>query len=176
MEKAILDFFQAVRQPSLDIGLSIFTRLGNLGEIWIFLALLICLNRDKRMKRIGYTALVAIGIQAILVNLVMKPLIMRVRPYELYQVALYIKPPHGTSFPSGHTATAFAFAAVLFHTKYRTWKEVMVLAIMMGITRLYFYVHFPTDVLAGAIIGWLVGYACYYFMIKKQPMETIPTE
>lgn len=67
--------------------------------------------------------------------------------------------PNGHSFPSGHTSSAFAAAAALFCQNKRLGIPALVLAAFIGFTRLYLYVHFPTDVLAGILLGLMLGAA-----------------
>ncbi len=74
-------------------------------------------------------------------------------------VRLLIEAPKDFSFPSGHTGASFAAAAALFFVGSRGWIPAAVLAALIGFSRLYLYVHYPTDVLAGALLGIAAGWA-----------------
>lgn len=74
-------------------------------------------------------------------------------------VQLLIARPADYSFPSGHTAASFAAVAALYFAGARKWWKIMLpLAILMAFSRMYLYVHYPTDVLGGMIVGCAAGY------------------
>ena len=88
-----------------------------------------------------------------------KPLVGRIRPYDINTaVGLLIPRPTDFSFPSGHTGASFAAAAALEDSNYRLRIPAWVLAVLIAFSRLYLYVHYPTDVLAGAMLGILTGW------------------
>ena len=100
------------------------------------------------------------GDRAYLCNVILKPLAARPRPFEVNMgVRLLIEAPKDFSFPSGHTGASFAAAAALFFVGSRGWIPAAVLAALIGFSRLYLYVHYPTDVLAGALLGIAAGWA-----------------
>mgnify|MGYP003311756819 CR=1 FL=1 len=133
------------------------TALGNAGIIWIILAaVLLCIPRYRRCG-----AVLAAGLLAGLVfgNLLIKPLIHRPRPCWLYEVQLITKIPSDYSFPSGHAGSAFAVAVVVFlMCPRKIGVPVLVFAFVIAFSRLYVGVHFPTDVLGGALIGAVIAY------------------
>ena len=92
-------------------------------------------------------------------NLVLKPLIGRLRPFvERPDVVLLIPPPGDASFPSGHTAASFAAAFALKASGSPLWKPALLWALLIAFSRLYLYVHWPSDVLGGAVLGAVVGW------------------
>ena len=97
---------------------------------------------------------------ALLCNLILKPLVARIRPYDVNTaVQLLVSKPVDYSFPSGHTAASFASVVALFMAGERKlWKPALVLAVLIAFSRLYLYVHYPTDVLGGLILGLIAGY------------------
>ena len=95
----------------------------------------------------------------LLCNIILKQVVGRTRPFDVNTaVKLLVKPPSDYSFPSGHTCAAVTAAAALFFRKSRLWLPVAVAAAVMGFSRLYLYVHYPTDVLGGALLGILCGW------------------
>lgn len=135
-----------------------YTSLGNAGLCFIGIALLLVVFRKTR--RSGATALTAMGLGLLVTNLTIKPLITRPRPWvamEDFVSLVTSSDPH--SFPSGHTTAAFAFGVALLLTLPQKWAKAaaIIAAALMGLSRLYVGVHFPTDVLAGAVIGTVCG-------------------
>lgn len=158
-ELAILDGIQSIFGCSLlDTLMPLITALGNAGVIWIVCAVLLLLRRDTRKTGLAMAA--ALLLELLVCNLLLKPLVDRVRPFEINTaVQLLITAPTDGSFPSGHTGASFASVLVLFRSRSRLRWPALVLAVLIAFSRLYLYVHFPTDVLAGAIIGSLLGLA-----------------
>lgn len=151
---------QNLRTPFFN-GLAVV--LGFLGEAGLFwIALTLALMAFKKTRRDGIYCGISILLTFIAVNLIIKPLVFRVRPYDLYEMLAPLGVvPHDGSFPSGHTANAFSCAWVLFRRAKTTRVAVvrkiglpaLILAIMISLSRIYSTIHFPTDVLAGALIG-----------------------
>ena len=106
--------------------------------------------------------------ELLLCNVILKPAAARPRPFEVNMgVRLLIEAPKDFSFPSGHTGASFAAAAALFFAGSRGWIPVGILAVLIGFSRLYLYVHYPSDVLAGALLGIAAGwFACR--LVRKQ--------
>jgi undecaprenyl-diphosphatase len=122
------------------------SRIGTLGAVW--LAIGIVLGLLWRRPSLFVAVLVAVGAADLLTALI-KEVVPRHRPFE-HQLG---RSERNHSFPSGHTATAFAGATVLsaFAPRYRILFYA--LACLIGFSRLYNGVHYPTDVLAGAVLG-----------------------
>ena len=92
-------------------------------------------------------------------NVLLKPLVGRARPFQSDgSVALLVSSPGDFSFPSGHTGASFAAAAVMFFGRSSLWGWALALAALIAFSRLYLYVHYPSDVLAGALLGILTGW------------------
>ena len=158
-EFAILDWIQAnMRNPTLDLLMPAITALGNSGLIWLLLAGILLLTPKHR--RAGAAVLARLVLEIICCNMVLKPLVARVRPCDVNTaVQLLIARPDDFSFPSGHTGASFAAAAALFADRNRLWIPSLILALLIAFSRLYLYVHYPTDILAGAAIGMMAGWA-----------------
>ena len=142
----------------------LISKLGDGGFIFIAAALALLCIRQTRLR--GAVCATALALDALLVNLVLKPLIARPRPWTLAAFDLLLTPPGDFSFPSGHTAAAFAFASVLFFCDRRHCAPAVVFACLTAFSRLYLSVHFPTDVLSGIVIGIACGRAAL-FLWKK---------
>lgn len=140
----------------LDFLMPRITLLGNGGAVWVVIALiLLCIRKHRRT---GLALLMGLGAGVLIGNLLLKPLIDRPRPCWIDQTTpLLIACPTDYSFPSGHTLSSVIAAAVLCGAR-RGWGWIAVpLAAAIAFSRLYLYVHFPTDVLAGAALGIVIG-------------------
>ena len=159
MELFILDWIQAhLRCGFLDAVLPIISWTANHGEIWILLALALVLRKSSRRQ--GWTVALALVLDLVCCNLLLKPLIGRVRPFAVNPaVELLVSPPLDASFPSGHTAVSFAAVFALRGAGSPLWKPALAVALVIAFSRLYLYVHWPSDVLGGALLGAAVGWA-----------------
>ena len=166
MELQFLDFLQTIHTPFLDKTFAIITSLGNAGIIWIVLAVVLLILPKTRKAGIVLTA--ALLMDFVLCNLILKNLVARVRPYDINTaITILIKKPLDFSFPSGHTAASFAAMTALFLAKMKkAWIAALILAILIAFSRLYFYVHYPTDVLGGIVVGILSGVLGYAIVEK----------
>ena len=192
--------------PLGDEIMPIITMLGDNGIIWIVMAAVMLLF--KRTRKLGAAMAIALMIDVVCCNFIIKPLVARIRPFDVNTaIKLIISAPDDYSFPSGHTAAAFAaFGALFFGRNKLTgspnsfvgmniyddlskhngsiapvgvqvlnyeeftssrptvfsqknlWIPVLVLAILIAASRLYLYVHYPTDVLTGMVLGTLFGF------------------
>ena len=169
-ELSFLDNIQSyLRCDFLDAVMPVITTLGNGGVIWIVCAVVLLLI--PKTRKIGVVLAVSLAIEALCCNVILKPLAARIRPFDMNTaVQLLISPPTDFSFPSGHTGAAFAAASALFFCKNRLWIAALVLAILIAFSRLYLYVHYPTDVLGGILLGILSGWLGYTLvgLIKKK--------
>lgn len=153
-ELAILDAIQLIHTPWLDALVAAYTSTSDVGQIWILLGIVLAII--PKTRKLGAAVLVAVLIGAIVTSGILKPLIMRPRPCDVNPlVPMIVDRPHGSSFPSGHATAAFAaFGALLFSKGPKPLVIVVGIgAVLMALTRLYCYVHYPTDVLAGTVVG-----------------------
>lgn len=151
--------------PFLDAVVPKLTMLGNAGIIWILAGLaLLC---SKKYRRQG--ALVLMGLLAGLLvgNIVLKNLVARPRPCWLDpSVQLLIASPTDYSFPSGHTLSSTIAATILTKTDRRFGYAAMPLAVLIALSRLYLYVHFPSDVLIAALLGLLISELTFRYGVR----------
>lgn len=155
-EFEFLYWLQGQRTEWLDWLMPKITALGNVGIFWIVLGIvLVCIARTRR---IGICMLISIGIGALIGNVLLKNLVARERPCWIdSQILLLIENPKDYSFPSGHTLVSFE-GAVSIYKKNRWWGvAALLLAVLIAFSRLYLFVHFPTDVLCGAVLGTAIA-------------------
>ena len=170
MELAVLNWIQTLRTGWLDGVMVSVSTLGDACAVWIVLALvLLCIPRTRRA---GVTVALALVLDLIVCNGIRKPLFDRVRPCVVNPaVELLVRCPTDASFPSGHTAASFAAVSALRAAGSRLWIPGLVLAVLIAVSRLYLYVHWPTDVLAGALLGWGLGYAARSLLNRMKELR-----
>lgn len=165
-EFTILDMIQGFRTSVFDNFILLITSLAS--YVWYILIIGFLLNKPTR--KLGVILAVAMILQYLVNGGVLKHLFARVRPCNVdITVELLVKRPKGFSFPSGHSVAAFCAVGVLYGAKIKRllWPS-FILACLIAFSRLYLYVHFPTDVLAGALCGFFIGYGVLRaFDLKK---------
>ena len=144
--------------PFLDRLFPIITMLGDAGIFWIAIAVVLMFLPKYRKTGIAMGGALLMGV--VLCNLILKPWVARMRPFDYQleffnkQISLLIATPHDYSFPSGHTIASFEGAGVLLLNHKKLGIPAMILASLIAFSRLYLYVHYPTDVLASVILGF----------------------
>lgn len=159
IDGGILLFIQeSIRNPILNPIMIFITTLGDGGTIWILLT--IGLLIPKKTRKIGVMSALALLGSLLFNNNLIKLLVRRPRPFVTFpELQILIPTPSEFSFPSGHTSSSFAAAMVLYRNlPKKAGIPAMVLAALIGISRLYIGVHYLTDVIAGALFGMLLGY------------------
>lgn len=143
--------------PFLDAIMPAITLLGDAGIFWMALAAVLLLFQKTRRVGLGMGLAMLMGL--LLCNLTLKPLCQRPRPYD-YQyetfgrlIPLLIQRQHDFSFPSGHTIASFEAAGVIALNNKKWGAAALVLASLIAFSRLYLYVHYPTDVLVSVVLG-----------------------
>ena len=157
-EFTILDALQQIHTPLLDKILVFITSLGNAGWFWIVLGLvLLCV---KKYRKYGVLVLGALILSALFGNIILKPLVARQRPCWLDpSVELLVAVPKDFSFPSGHSLVSFEGAVCIFLFNRKWGIPALMLAVLTAFSRLYLFVHFPTDVLAGIVMGTVIAWS-----------------
>ena len=156
-ELTVLDWIAAhCHTLWLDTLVPIITSLGNKGILWILLALVLLAIPSQRST--GFQVALALLFSLLLCNIILKNAVGRIRPFELAGITeLLVSLPGDASFPSGHTSASFAAVTALILDKHFLRWPCLILAVLIALSRLYLYVHFPTDVAAGALLGILCG-------------------
>ena len=148
------------RTPKLDPALARVSRAANYSRISIGLAVALALAGGRNGTRAAVRGMASVGVTSAVVNLVLKPLLRRPRPDRrgLFRAGgPRIRMPVTRSFPSGHTAAAFAFATGVGRELAWARPPLYALAAVVGYSRVHTGVHYPLDVIAGALAGVALG-------------------
>lgn len=151
----------------MDFLMVTVSALGNSGAVWIVATLLMIFS--KKYRRWG--AVVGIGLLLGLIfgNVILKNLIARPRPCWLFEgIDMLIPMPIDYSFPSGHTLASFTSAFVLLSADKRLGIPAAVLAAVMAFSRMYLFVHFPTDILGGIVLSGVIYLGMMKILKKKK--------
>lgn len=164
MLEAILQFDQNVLFFIQEHGMSrwlsdlmiLFTKLGDAGFIWIIIGLLFLIKPQTR--KVGFLIFGAMILTAVLGEVVLKNIFQRPRPYAHFpSINLLVDQSTPYSFPSGHTSSSFAVAYVVSRFLPRLRVFIWPLAILVTFSRLYLFMHYPTDILGGILLGLSCG-------------------
>ena len=179
-DTAIYTFFGSLQCSFMNVIMNFITLFGSAQAFIIYLILGMALCFSKKTRKYGITALFALAIGFLVTNYTIKPWVARPRPYvglvdtpywEIYREFYEFAGCHTSadpSFPSGHTTTAFELAVsmsmLLGLEEKKKWPAIplMIFAFLVGISRIYVMVHYPTDVIVGMVIGTLAGVVAYY--------------
>ena len=157
--KYINSHFQHKR---LDPLMKFFTYLGNLGLLWIGISILFILRHESR--KTGIILICSLLMTTILGEGIIKHIVRRKRPFIKMNICdqLIIGTPSTYSFPSGHTASSFAASAVFLAINSRISIIIVLIATLIGFSRIYLKVHYVSDVIGGAVLGLLCGSITVY--------------
>ena len=154
----ILDSIYEIRSTFLNYIMHFFTLLGESGIFWITLVIILIIY--PKTRRVGLSAAAALLLEFICVNLVLKPIVKRIRPCYANTsrvIDTIVSVPNDYSFPSGHAGTSFVVSTVIARHNMKYGIISLITSVLIGFSRLYFYVHYPSDVLTGAMIGVFAG-------------------
>lgn len=165
-EFEFLDFIRGHFSGGLTDRIMLFiTHCGDKGYIWIAAALVMCTS--KKYRRCGITLIFGLLAGVLVGNVLLKNIVCRERPCWIRELdELLIAMPRDYSFPSGHTLSSFLAASVIVCRHKLTGIIAFVIATLIAFSRMYLYVHFPTDIIGGAVIGSAVGLAAVFVAEK----------
>lgn len=176
---SVLDFIQSNFANSYMDAVMKVVSSSYFFALWIVIGIILIFIKKQRLN--GISLLCSLSITILLTEFVLKLIFMRERPFLLNEThTLIIPSPFGTSFPSSHTALSFTAAVVLLRVSKPIGISAIAFAALVGFSRMYLYVHFPTDVIAGAVVGtaasilsvFAVGKIADKIKSKKQASNT----
>ena len=174
----ILDWIQAnIQCAFLDTTMPVITHMGSAGFLIVFAVFMMLL---KKYRKTGFSVALAMVFGLVICNIILKPGIHRIRPYDYQEqmgimINLLIEKQHDFSFPSGHTIATFEAATAIFLNHKKLGTVCLVLASVIAFSRLYLYIHYPTDVFTSIVLGvalailatWVVGKVMAAIETKK---------
>ncbi len=161
----VLHMIQCLRNETLDAVMTFISFIGNNGAIWIVIGLV--MTAFGKYRKCGISILIALIFCLVAGNGILKNLIARERPCWIDEsVKLIIAVPRDFSFPSGHTFSSFAGASCILYFHKKEGVFALILAILIAFSRLYLFVHFPSDILGGIALG-LIASAFGIYLTKK---------
>lgn len=162
LDAKILFYIQSLHNSVLDKFMPLVTFLGDKGLIWIIVCFVLLFSKKYRFVGIlGFCALISSGLIS---EHLIKSIVQRPRPFITYPQELLISSPKGCSFPSTHSAEAFAVATILLTSFKKYGLIFVVFAALIAFSRLYLFVHYPFDVASGIILGVICSIAILYFI------------
>ena len=180
----ILDWIAAnLWCPVLDTVMPIITMFGDGGIFWIAISVILLFT--KKYRKTGLSMAFALTMGLLVCNIILKPGVARIRPYDFQmeyfakEIQLIAGGMHDFSFPSGHTIASFEACTALMLGNKKFGIPATVLAVLVAFSRLYLYLHYPTDVIASIILGTLFGILGTYLagkvnidrLIEKLPIK-----
>ena len=154
----ILEWIQANLQSGfLDTIMPIITMLGDGGIFWIVCSVLFTLH--PKTRRMGIAMAIAMAMGLVICNMILKPVVGRMRPYDY-------------SFPSGHTIACFEASVAIMLSNKKLGIPALIIAILVSFSRMYLYVHYPTDVIASIFLGSLFA-VIGHIVAQRMKMPTI---
>ncbi|MBR5479887.1 MAG: phosphatase PAP2 family protein [Clostridia bacterium] len=171
LDLSVAEYFVNGTFPALLDKVMVFiTSFGDAGALWIACGVIFLIF--KKTRTCGVAMLLSLAITFLISQLVIKEIVGRPRPFVVVPGAeLLVSIPHGSSFPSSHAATSFAAAASIFCFNKIHGAVALALALIIGFTRIYLYVHFLSDVVVGAVLGITIGICLTRVLFFKKDSE-----
>ncbi|MEA4971926.1 MAG: phosphatase PAP2 family protein [Candidatus Metalachnospira sp.] len=160
-----------MRNGLLNKIMEFVSLLGNGGILWVGFAFAFILMGGEKRK-IGLLMIASMMVEASVCNIVIKPAVGRIRPFDVHDMEIIINKPLDYSFPSGHTAAAYAAAYSLYLSDKKKGGKMLYAAALMGFSRIYLLVHYPTDVVCGALLGILSALSVNKLYLTNKSKKT----
>lgn len=169
IDDTIITFiYHNLHTAALDEIMIFITSLGNSGIIWIAVTFIFLLY--KQTRKIGVLLAFSLLTELFLCDGILKNIFERPRPFTRFEIDLLIKAPGSYSFPSGHTASSFTAAFIIFYHQRKIGIFALILASLIGFSRIYLFCHYPSDVLGGVFLAFLISIftikACKFYEAK----------
>ena len=190
VDVAVYQFVDSIMNPVLNVIMTFITHLGDTpGIIWWVIGIGLLIPRKTR--KLGILLIGGLAIASLINNVALKNLIERPRPYNIdpsvwinagykYEWPGLIDKSSSWSFPSGHTSTSIGAAFAMFLGCFKNKKYLaigiptLILSFLIGFSRIYVHVHYPTDVIAGAVVGLVGGFLAYILFAKVLFPKVVP--
>ena len=166
IDSAILRLIQRLLSSNVsNFFFSNITVLANAGVLWISLSIIFAIM--PKTRKMGFTMMLAMIFGLIFGNLLIKNVVARMRPYQVdTTIQLIINKPSEFSFPSGHTLCSFGASISIYLYRKKLGVCMIVIASAIALSRMYLYVHFPTDIVGGILLGILTSNIAYLIINK----------
>lgn len=164
LDEKILEYIRLnLKNEKMDKIMPRVTRLGDCGMLWLAIALIFLIT--NKYKNYGMLIIISLLFCIIIGNVIIKLLCARKRPCHINdKINLLISKPRDYSFPSAHTMSSFAAATVIANANIKMGIISLIIAMLIAFSRLYLYVHYPSDVLAGVILGVIISMVTVYYI------------
>ena len=166
LDKGVFDAVARWHSPLLDHTMPELSIVASQSRLWMGVAVLFSVFGGRKGRHTAAEGMVAIGVNSFFANVVFKHLTRRKRPTDPVPEARRLVQPKSSSFPSGHTASAAAFAGIVGRAYPKLWFPINALAGAVGFSRVYTGVHYPGDVLGGWLLGKAVAYVVNYVFTR----------
>src|SRR5829696_4388748 len=160
LDAAIYAAVAATPTPTFDRALGSVSRAANHSGLWIGAAAVLAMTGGPRGRRAAASGIASLGVTSAIVNLGLKPVGRRRRPDRIgaaVPVTRHVVMPASTSFPSGHSASAFAFASGVGASLPVAAMPLRAVATLVAYSRVHTGVHYPADVVAGSVLGGAIA-------------------
>lgn len=167
MELEILHAIQGMHQEWLNPVMIFLSAIGEMGLVWIIISMILACVPGTR--KCGLSMMAAMALSFLLGNCLLKNIIARPRPFSVDTSVIMLVPyPSEYSFPSGHTLNGFTAAVTIFLYYRKAGIAAIFLAAAIAFSRMYLFVHYPTDILGGMVLGILDACLVYFLMNKRK--------
>lgn len=165
MELEILHAIQGMHQEWLNPVMIFLSAIGEMGLVWVIISMILaCVPRTRKC---GLSMMAAMALSFLLGNCLLKNIIARPRPFSVDTSVIMLVPyPSEYSFPSGHTLNGFTASVTIFLYYRKAGVAAIFLAAAIAFSRMYLFVHYPTDILGGMVLG-ILDACLVYFLMKK---------